>query len=120
MHGVETHGHILGNLIDRNSLFDVPDAIRWGLSFCFALLGFFLFLRKEGSRAALLWILGIFAAFIAAFTVFALSDIWFSPVLFNFALSLIFVVAYIFRLEQTGKTLGRGQGGMGKVLQHHQ
>ena len=109
MTGVETHGHILANLIDRNSLVDVPDAIRWILSFCFALLGFFLFLRKEGSRAALLWVLGIFAVSIAAFAVFVLSDVWFSPILFYFTLSFMFVVAYIFRLEQTGRRLGEAK-----------
>ncbi len=109
MTGVETHGHILANLIDRNSLVDVPDAVRWILSLCFALLGFFLFLQKEGRRAALLWVLGIFAVSIAAFAVFALSDVWFSPVLFYFTLSLMFVVSYICRLEQTGRRLGEAK-----------
>ena len=109
MDGVEIHAHILGNLIDRSGLLEVPDATRWILSFCLAFLSFFLFLREEGRRAALLWVLGIVAVSIAAFAVFALSDVWFSPVLLYFALSLMFVVAYIFRLEQTGRRLSEAK-----------
>ena len=109
MTGVETHGHILANLIDRNSLVDVPDEIRWILSFCFALLGFFLFLRAECSRTVLLWVLAILAAFITTFAVFVLSGVWFSPILFSFSLSFLLAVAYIFRLERTGRRLGEAK-----------
>jgi PAS domain S-box-containing protein len=109
MSGVETHAHILGNLMDHNSLFVVPNALRWIFSFFLAFLGFFLFLREEGSRAALLWVLGIFMMSIAAIAIFALSDNWFSPVLFSFALSNAFVVSYLFRLEQTGRRLGEAK-----------
>jgi two-component system cell cycle sensor histidine kinase/response regulator CckA len=109
MHGVETHAHILGNLIDRNSLSDVTDPIRWGVSLGFAFLGLLLFLRNEGWQAALLWFIGIVAVSAASYAVFSLANLWFSPILLYGFFSFMFVVAYIYRLEQSGRQLGEAR-----------
>ena len=109
MNGVEIHAHILGNIFDLNSLVDVSDPIRWGFSLGLALLGLFLFLWKEGGQAVLLWVMGIVTVSTAAFAVFSLSNVWFSPVLFSFSLSFMFIVAYILRLEQTRRRLGEAK-----------
>jgi len=109
MHGVETHAHILGNLIDHNSLSDVTDPIRWGVSLGFAFLGLLLFLRNEGWQAALLWFMGIVAVSAASYAVFSFANLWFSPILLYGFLSFMFVVAYIYRLEQSGRQLGEAR-----------
>jgi len=106
MSGVEAHAHILSNLIDRKRLFEIPDAIRWILSFSLSFLFFLFLLHEEGKRAALLWVvLGIVTVSIAAFVIFAVFDAWFSPVMLYFSFSIVFVLTYIFRLEQTGRRL---------------
>ncbi len=109
MSGVETHAHILGNLIDRNSLVEVPAPVRWGLSLGLAFLGLFLFLRDGGRRAVLLWVLCTATISLAAFAVFAFFHVWFSPVLPSVLLSFMFIISYIFRLEQTGRELGEAK-----------
>jgi signal transduction histidine kinase/CheY-like chemotaxis protein len=109
MHGVEVHAHILGNITDRNILSEATDPLRWGLSLIVSFLVLLLFLRSEGWRAALLWVIGIGAFFAASFAVFAAADFWFSPILPSVFLSFIFVVAYIFRLEQSKRELGEAK-----------
>jgi signal transduction histidine kinase/CHASE2 domain-containing sensor protein len=105
MHGVETHAHILGNLIDGITLSEVTALMRWAVSLSFAFLGFFLFIRNGGWQAALLWVMGIVAVSAASYAVFSIANLWFSPVLLCCLLSFMFVVAYIFRLEQSGRLL---------------
>ncbi len=109
MNGVEAHAHILGNLIDRNSIVDVPDAVRWIFSVCFAFLGLFLFLRAEGKRAVLLWVLGVAAASVATLAVFVLFHLWFSPVLPCILLSFMSILAYVFRLDHAVRKLGEAK-----------
>ncbi|MBN1613842.1 MAG: CHASE2 domain-containing protein [Deltaproteobacteria bacterium] len=105
MTGIECHAHILNNLLDENSIVDVPDTIRWIISAILALVGLVLFLRVREKLATLLWFLSICAASAAVFFLLALFNRWFSPLLLYTSLSFMFVVAYIFRLEQTGSQL---------------
>ena len=72
MNGVEAHAHILNNLIDRNSLVDVPDTVRWVFSCASPSWVSFSFCGRRGKRAALLWVLGMAAVSAAAFAVFTL------------------------------------------------
>jgi two-component system cell cycle sensor histidine kinase/response regulator CckA len=109
MNGVETHAHILGNLIDRNSLVEVPASVRWGLSLCLAFLCLVLFLRNRVARVVLFWVLCTVTMSLAAFAVFAIFHVWFSPALPCVLLSFMFIIFYIFRLEQTGRELGEAK-----------
>ncbi|MHB8771102.1 MAG: CHASE2 domain-containing protein [Syntrophales bacterium] len=109
MHGVETHAHILGNLLDRVGIVEVAGPLRWAVSLGIALLFFAFFLRLGGWQAALLWLTGAAGASAAAFVLFALFHGWFSPVLFAFLLTFLFCVAYMYRLEQTGRQLGEAK-----------
>jgi signal transduction histidine kinase/CHASE2 domain-containing sensor protein len=105
MSGIETHANILNNLIDSDSMVEAPASIIWIVSFSFSLLGLFFFLSAGGRWTVLKWLSGIVAATIASYDLFTYCDIWFSPVLFYFSLSAMFVVAYIFQLERAGKQL---------------
>ena len=109
MNGVEAHAHILSNLLDRNSVVEVSETVRWGASIGLSLMAFFIFVRGTGRWAALSWVTGILLAALAAFGSLAFFNVWFIPVVLCLLLSLMFVTAYIFRLDQGGRALGEAK-----------
>jgi PAS domain S-box-containing protein len=109
MTSTETHAQIIENLLDHNSIIESSRPARWIFSVCFALLGLIYFIKLEVRRTPLLWGLAITAAFIFTFILFVLTHRWYSPVLFAFLLTFMFIVEYIFKLEQAGNRLVEAQ-----------
>ncbi|MDA8125998.1 MAG: CHASE2 domain-containing protein [Deltaproteobacteria bacterium] len=109
MHGVEVHAHILNNLIDQSRFAEASGPVRWGVSIALSLLGLFLLLRADSRRAFLFWILGMLAVAVAALAAFVFWTLWFSPILFCFLFTLVFIVSYILRLERAGRQLAEAK-----------
>lgn len=109
MHGAEAHAHILSNLLDRIGIVEISGPLRWMISLGIASLFMVFFLRLEGWQAALSWLAGVVLVSASAFVAFAAFHGWISPVLFLFLLTLLFAVAYMYRLERTGRQLGEAK-----------
>ncbi len=109
MSGVEAHAHILANLMDGSRMIAAPNAVVWFFSFGLCCLCFCLFLRGDGWRATVLWLISMMTVCIGSFVLFALFDLWFSPVPFALLLLLMFFIAYIFRMEETRKELSEAK-----------
>ena len=103
--GVETHAHILGNLLDGRQIAAVPDAPVWILSIVLSVLCFWILIRRDGRLGMLAWLLCVFVVFAITFSLFALRQVWFSPIPFAVLLLLMFFLSYIFRLEEAGKLI---------------
>lgn len=105
MSGVEAHAHILGNLMDGKRIWVGPNAMVWFFSFGLSGWCFFFFLRGDGWRASVLWLISVMAVGAGSFAFFALFDFWFNPVPFVVLLLFMFFIAYVFRIEATRKEL---------------
>ena len=106
MSGIETQANILANLLDHRLIIDIPAALILALSLLLALPFLFFFIKNNGRRTLLVWFLGIAAAFLGSFLVFVAGGFWFNPLLFALFLSFLFLVAYLFKLEEAGRLLG--------------
>jgi len=105
MAGVEVHANILNSLILKNDILMIPLTVRWFLVGLLSMACFFLFSRLHEKRATILWLASLVMIAFIIFGLFALYDVWLKPSVFIFSLSAVFVVTYIFRLEQVGKLL---------------
>lgn len=103
--GVETHAHILGNLLDGRAISVAPDMLVWILSIVLSIFCFWFLIRREGWLGVLGWLLCVTVVFAVSFSFFALWQFWFSPVPFAVLLLFMFFPAYIFRLEEAGKLI---------------
>lgn len=109
MSGVEAHAHILGNLIDGSRMIAASNALVWFISFGLSCLCLFLFLRGDGWRTTVLWLIAMMAVGACSFVLFTLFDFWFSPIPFALLLLLMFFIAYIFRMEEARKALSNAK-----------
>jgi len=105
MNGVEVHANILNNLIDKNSITETSLLIKVIISIALSIFGLFLFIIAPGRIMVLQWLAGVALAAFLSFSLFAGFDIWFSPVLFTITFSLMFVAAFVFKLEQAWRDL---------------
>ena len=105
MAGVETHAHIVSNLLDGRNISDAPLPAVWTVSLAYAFLLFFLMLRSGGWRVILLWLSAAGLAVAVSFVLFAGADIWFNPVPLMALLFLAFLLAYVIRMETSAGML---------------
>ncbi len=105
MTGVETHAHILGNLIGGRGISAVPTVGVWVVSLVFCFLIFILMLRTGGRRVIPLWLSAVAFAFLVSFLFFSCADIWLNPVPPLVLLFFVFVLAYVVRMEASARML---------------
>ncbi|MFO7570454.1 MAG: CHASE2 domain-containing protein, partial [Smithellaceae bacterium] len=107
--GVETHAHILNDLLEPRRIVSAPQPIVWFLCIFLSFLCFWFIIRWDGWPGVLGWIICIAVAFAAAFFLFAFLRFWFSPVPFAVLHLFIFFLAYVFRLEEAGMQIAEGR-----------
>ena len=105
MAGVEVHANIINSLIMQNNISMIPLAVRWFLVVLLSTVCFFLFARLHEKKATILWFSFLIMIALFVFGLFAFYDIWIEPSVFIFSVSVVYIVTYIFRLEQVGKLL---------------
>jgi HD-GYP domain-containing protein (c-di-GMP phosphodiesterase class II)/CHASE2 domain-containing sensor protein len=105
MSGVEVHATILNNLFDGNAIHDVPEWIRWLFALLLSLLCFFLYIRFSEKKAALLWMLSLVMITVIVFTLFSLFQRWMGPALFYCSFSFVYLLTYLFRLDEAARKL---------------
>ncbi|RJR48834.1 MAG: CHASE2 domain-containing protein [Desulfobacteraceae bacterium] len=105
MPGVEIHAHILNNLMDGNPIAVLDGRIRWLAVFCLFIFSFALFLRLGDLRGMLIWISGLSVALGIVFALLSLMNIWAAPAALLFAVSLSYLLAYVFNLERMKRLL---------------
>ena len=105
MNGVEVHANILDSLLNHNEITSVPVPVRTAISIGLALLGLFVMFRARSRHMVLWWFVCMTSCLLASFGLFAYFNIWFSPILFSVSLSFMFIMAHVFKLEQTGQEL---------------
>ena len=105
MAGVEVHANILNSMILQNNILMIPRTVRWVLVGLLSIACFFLFALSHEKKATILWVSSLIMIVFIIFGLFAFYDIWAKPSVFIFSLSVVFIVTYIFRLEQVGKLL---------------
>jgi len=105
MSGVEVHAAILNNLFDGNAVQDVPEWIRWLSVLLISLLCFFLFIRFSEKNAALLWLLSLVTITLVVFVLFSVFNRWMGPALFYCSFSFVYLLTYLFRLDEAARKL---------------
>ncbi|MFO7569316.1 MAG: response regulator, partial [Smithellaceae bacterium] len=107
--GVETHAHILNNLLEGRRIVSAPQPIVWFLSILLSFLCFWFLIRWDGWPGVLVWLICIAVVFAAAFLLFAFLRFWFSPVPFAVLHLFMFFLAYVFRLEEAGRQIAEAR-----------
>ena len=102
MAGVEVHANIINNLLDRSNIKVVDHWVRWPAVLAVSLLGFSMFAGLGGIRATQIWLMGLGAIVFTVFVIFAVFNLWLAPATFCFAVTFVFIMAYIFKLEKMG------------------
>ncbi len=105
MPGVEVHANILNNLIDNNPIKDVNDWLERLSVIAISVLFFLLFMRLSEKIATVLWLFSIIATMALAVFLFSGFNLWLRPAIYLFSLSFIFVITYIFRLDEAARKL---------------
>lgn len=105
MPGAEVHANILNNLIERNSIQETGEGIRWLLAIVFSFACLLLFIRLSEKKAALLWISTLIIITASVFFLFTAFNLWIAPALFYFSVSYIYMITYIMILDEAAKKL---------------
>jgi HD-GYP domain-containing protein (c-di-GMP phosphodiesterase class II)/CHASE2 domain-containing sensor protein len=105
MPGAEVHANILNNLIERNSIQETGEWIRWLLAIVFSVVCLLLFIRLSEKKAAILWVLTLIAITVSVFFLFTAFNVWIAPALFYFSISSIYMITYIMILDEAAKNL---------------
>jgi len=105
MSGVEVHANILNNLIDKSDIKEVNDWIRRFSLIIISIFCFLSFIKLNEKRATLLWLLSLILITILMFFFFAALNLWISPSLFYFSVTFIYIITYIFRLDEAAREL---------------
>ncbi|NVN90480.1 MAG: CHASE2 domain-containing protein [Desulfuromonadales bacterium] len=116
MAGVEVHANILNNLLDNSSLRDVAD---WLRIVCLISVSFVLaiaFLKLNERNAALVWFSNLFAISALVWFLFAGNNLWLPPTAFQVSICLIFLAAYLYRLDSAARRLDREHETMTALL----
>jgi CHASE2 domain-containing sensor protein len=104
MSGVEVHANILNNILDANAIQDIDERIIWLAAVAFSVLCFFLFMRFSEKKAALLWLLSLVTVTLGVFVLFSVFNRWMGPALFYFSFSFVYLLTYLFRLDEQQET----------------
>ena len=105
MPGVEIHAHILNNLLDGRRITPLGRGALWPLVFLGGIL-FYAFLRRRSDGVtALAWGVSLALIAAAAFILFSRLEIWIHPELLLTVSILVFVLAYVFRLNEAAHRL---------------
>lgn len=105
MPGVEVHANALNNLLDKNSIHELPGFLRAFAALFTAFLLAVVLARSDEKQAVLVWILSLFVTVLAAFALLAGTHWWVSPSLFLVAFSVIFAAVYLYRLDSAARKL---------------
>jgi HD-GYP domain-containing protein (c-di-GMP phosphodiesterase class II) len=105
MPGVEVHANILNNMLDANAIQDAPEWLKWLLAGILSLLCFFLYIQFSEKKAAVAWLLSLGAITATVFMLFSLLQYWMEPALFIVSFSFVFLLAYLFRLDEAARKL---------------
>jgi CHASE2 domain-containing sensor protein len=107
MSGVEVHANIVNNLLDKSFIHDVGGWIRSGAVFIVSLVLGVFFLRLSEKNAALLWGFSlVLAATIVSVLLFA-RNMWLSLSAFYVSFSLMYVISYLYRLDNAARKLDK-------------
>lgn len=116
MPGVEVHANILNNLIDNNPIKDVDVWLEWLSAIALSVLFFLLFMKLSEKRATVLWMLGILITTTLAILLFSVFNLWLRPAIYFFSLSFIFIITYIFRLDEAARKLDMKYSSISSLL----
>jgi len=105
MPGAEVHANILNNLIERNSIQETDEWIRWLLAIVLSVTCFLSFIRLSEKKAALLWAFTLIIITVSVFFLFTAFNVWIAPALFYFSVSYIYMITYIMILDEAAKKL---------------
>jgi putative two-component system response regulator len=105
MPGAEVHANILNNLIERNSIQETGEWIRWLLAIVFSVVCLLLFIRLSEKKAAILWVFTLIIITVSVFFLFTAFNVWIAPALFYFSISSIYMITYIMILDEAAKKL---------------
>jgi len=104
MPGVEIHAHILNGLLDGRRIRPLGRMRLWPAVFFGGLL-FFVGSRRRSDGVSLLWTASLAVIFAAAFLLFSGPGVWIHPALFAAASTLMFILAYVLRLDEAARRL---------------
>jgi HD-GYP domain-containing protein (c-di-GMP phosphodiesterase class II)/CHASE2 domain-containing sensor protein len=107
MAGVEIHANILNTLLDHSAIRIVPGWLRCLVAIILSAACFFLFLRSGERKALLSWILLLISVPLAVYVLFVLGHLWVKPSQFLISLIFLYVITYIFRLDEAANKLDR-------------
>ncbi|MCE5194953.1 MAG: CHASE2 domain-containing protein [Nitrospiraceae bacterium] len=105
MPGVEVFANALNNLLDNNSIKDVPIILLGLIVIFFSLFMFFLLMKFKEKWIFIFWFLSLFLTSIAVYLLFSVKNIWMNPSLFYSSFSLTFMFIYLYKLNSAAKKL---------------
>ena len=100
MPGVEIHAHILNNLLDQSAIQPVAQWVRWMTMIGWAAVCFYLFVRFENPSGMLIGLLSLVAITLIVYTLFAAFNLWLAPASSYFAVTAVFILAYVYNLQR--------------------
>jgi len=105
MPGIEVHANILNNLIDGSSIKEVSNKNRYLLSFLISFFLLFFFFKTNEKISVFFWLTGLIVIFISTYLCFTHLHCWGRPFIFYCGISLAFLTAYIYRLDEAARRL---------------
>jgi signal transduction histidine kinase len=107
MAGVEVHANVVNNLLDKSYIRDVVGWIRSGAVFIISLVLGVFFLRLNERNAALLWFSSLILAAAVASVLLFTWNLWLSLSVFYVSISLMYVISYLYRLDNAARKLDK-------------
>jgi CHASE2 domain-containing sensor protein/signal transduction histidine kinase len=107
MAGVEIQANILGNLLDESDIIKARDGLRWLFSIAVFIFYFFLLVRTDIKKGALIGGITLLAGSAALFSLFSRWHFWFNPAIFYLSVTGASVLAYFHNVDITARKLDR-------------
>jgi PAS domain S-box-containing protein len=109
MPGVEVHAHIINNLMDKTDIKIVPRPVQWAIVMLGAFFLFYLLNRVSAGRAAYIWLILFGTIAFAGFILLKGFNLWYPPALLYIVAGFIFILAYIYNLQDLTRVLKRAE-----------
>lgn len=116
MAGVEVHANILNNLLDNSSVRNMADWLRILCLIVVTSVLAIVFLKLTERNAALIWISSLLTSSALAWFLFAAHNLWLPPTAFQASICLVFLTAYLYRLDSAARRLDREHQTMTALL----
>lgn len=105
MSGVEVHAGILHNLLESDSINDLPGWLCSGLVLVLSFALSLFFMRLNEKSAVLTWCAALFLAPASAFFLLVVAEKWLPPASFMLSFSMVFAAVYLYRLDSAVRRL---------------